>query len=47
LAASAPNLPTDTVTPLLEPARRFCYVLNALADVPDIAVGLADPAAAG
>jgi putative redox protein len=41
------NLPADAVTPLLEPARRFCYVSNTLADVPDIAVGLADPAAAG
>ncbi len=41
------NLPADAVTPLLEPARRFCYVSNTLADGPDITVRLADRAPAG
>jgi hypothetical protein len=34
------------VTPLLEAARRVCYVTNTLADPPDIAVSLAAPAIA-
>jgi uncharacterized OsmC-like protein len=36
------NLPADVVTPLLEPARRFCYVSNTLAEEPDLTVRLAD-----
>jgi putative redox protein len=37
------NLPADVVKPLLEPARRFCYVSNTLAESPDMTVRLADP----
>jgi putative redox protein len=37
------SLPADVVTPLLEPARRACYVSNTFASVPRIAVSLADP----
>lgn len=35
------------VEPLLEPARRVCYVTNTLVDVPEISVALAEPTAAG
>jgi hypothetical protein len=31
----------DVVTPLLEPARRVCYVSNTFAHAPDISVRLA------
>jgi putative redox protein len=37
------SLPADVVTPLLEPARRVCYVSNTFAAVPEIAVSLGDP----
>jgi putative redox protein len=37
----------DVVTPLLEPARRVCYVSNTFAHAPDISVRLACPAATG
>jgi len=33
----------DVVTPLLEPARRVCYVSNTFAHAPDISVRLACP----
>src|SRR5438309_9811182 len=33
----------DVVTPLLEPARRVCYVSNTLTNIPDISVRLAAP----
>lgn len=36
------SLAAHLVTPLLEPARRACYVSNTLADHPHIAVRLAD-----
>src|SRR5215210_4850786 len=37
----ATSAPADVVTPLLEPAKRVCYVSNTVADGPDISVGLA------
>jgi len=37
------SLAASVVTPLLEPAKRVCYVTNTLADQPDIAVRMADP----
>jgi putative redox protein len=37
------SLPADLVTPLLEPARRVCYVSNTFAAVPDVAVSLDAP----
>jgi putative redox protein len=40
------SMAVDVVTPLLEAARRVCYVTNTLADPPDIAVSLAAPAIA-
>lgn len=41
------SLAPRLVTPLLESARRVCYVTNTLADQPEIAVSLADPLGAG
>jgi putative redox protein len=35
------SLPADVVEPLLEPARRVCYVSNTFAEVPDVQVTLA------
>jgi putative redox protein len=35
------SLPAEQVTPLLEPARRVCYVSNTFAAVPDLVVRLA------
>jgi putative redox protein len=40
------SVAVDLVTPLLEAARRVCYVTNTLADAPDIAVRLAAAATA-
>jgi organic hydroperoxide reductase OsmC/OhrA len=40
------SLAADLVTPLLEPARRVCYVTNTVAGRPDVTVQLADPMAA-
>ena len=34
------SLPADVVTPLLEPARRVCYVSNTLARAPELVVRL-------
>jgi uncharacterized OsmC-like protein len=34
------SVPVDVVTPLLEPARRVCYVSNTFTHVPDISVRL-------
>ena len=41
------SLAAELVEPLLEPAKRVCYVTNTLADAPEIAVALAGPVAAG
>ena len=38
------SLPAEQVTPLLEPAKRVCYVSNTFATVPDVAVRLAGAA---
>jgi uncharacterized OsmC-like protein len=40
------SLPAEHVTPLLEPARRVCYVSNTFANVPEIVVSLAEPVTA-
>jgi putative redox protein len=37
------TLDVDRLTPLLEPARRVCYVSNTLAQTPSITVSLAPP----
>jgi uncharacterized OsmC-like protein len=34
------SLPADVVTPLIEPARRVCYVSNTLAQAPELIVRL-------
>ena len=34
------SLPTDVVTPLIEPARRVCYVSNTFAQAPELVVRL-------
>jgi putative redox protein len=38
------SAPAEQVTPLLEPAKRVCYVSNTFATVPEIDVRLAEPA---
>ena len=38
------SLPPDRVAPLLEPAKRACYVSNTFATAPDVAVRLTGPA---
>ena len=39
-------LPAEQVAPLLEPAKRVCYVSNTFAAVPDVVVRLAEGARA-
>jgi putative redox protein len=34
------SLPADVVTPLMEPARRVCYVSNTFAEAPELVVRL-------
>lgn len=41
------SLAADVVLPLLEPARRACYVSNTFTHLPDISVHLAGPGADG
>jgi organic hydroperoxide reductase OsmC/OhrA len=41
------SLGADLVTPLLEPARRVCYVSNTLVNPPEFSVDLAEPIPAG
>lgn len=38
------SLPAEQVEPLLEPAKRVCYVSNTFAHVPEVEVALAAPA---
>jgi uncharacterized OsmC-like protein len=40
------SLPADEVAPLLEPAKRVCYVSNTFVNAPEIEVELAEPAPA-
>jgi putative redox protein len=41
------SAPAAVITPLLEPARRVCYVSNTFAQQPGLTVGLGAPVAAG